>query len=512
MAKFGIFSTYKVMVQRPGRSVAPEHRCRVNGRMCTLPAVPVNAGESFEQATRIYRKLVDFYIAVFLDRWEKDFADCKTNNDYYNRLREITTATASHPNPPFDVTRIAGEVITEFRSAAGAEALGDVKSYLSLMENHRKNPKGCQAPGLPRAGRTYPTIYATAFRFTPEITVKVGGKDVTIRNKALIKSIVNGQWRWVELNLRKTDMVYIARHCGMSEQKCPTLRRRHRFWYLDFGFADKVEIPKKDPATQTILAVQMGISCAATVVAMSPDGTILGRRFLHLRKFEDKLTRAFGRQNHARRMSTSFGKRGFRMPRLNAFTEGINARISVLTAEFIMQAARDFNADTVVFGKIDKSGKKLHPKQRLHMWRACYVQEMVEHKAHKELKRLSRVNLDNTKHLAFDGSGKTDPIPTDPPEYVKVKVKNKETGKWEFVKRHMNSTSHIKFTTGKIYSTELNAAYNIGARFFVREIFKDLKSRQQRAVAAQVPESEHRSQVTLNSLRRMSQILRTETP
>ena len=509
MAKFGIFSTYKVRIMNHGRSVAPEMRCRINGKLQTLASTPVNAGESFRQMTKIYRKLVDFYIAVFLDRWEKDFASCKTNNDYYNRLREITSVTDAHPNPPFDVTRIAGDVIAELRGAAGAEALGDVKSYMSRLENWKKAPVG-QAPGLPRAGRTYPTIYATAFKFSPEITIKVGGKDVTIRNKGFIRSIVNGQWRWIELNLRKSDMVYIARHCGMSEQKCPTLRRRRSRWFLDFGFADKVDIPKKEAATQTILAVQLGLSKAAVVCAMTSDGKILGRRFLHLRELEAKLNRSLGRQNDARRMSSCFGKRGFRMPRLCSRTDGLNARIAVLTAEFIMKCAQEFNVDTVVFGKIDKTGRKLHPKQRLHFWRAAYVQEMVEHKAHKALRRISRVNLANTKALAFDGSGKVDSIPTDPPEYIKVKVWNKKTKTAEIVKRHLNSANICRFQTGKEYAIDLNAAYNIGARFFVREIYKTLKSRQQRNVSALVPECEKRSTVTLNSLRRMGQVLKSE--
>jgi len=509
MAKFGIFSTYKVRILNHGRSIAPETRCRINGKLQTLPSTPVNAGESFRQATKIYRKLVDFYIAVFLDRWDRDFASCKTNNDYYNRLREITSVTDAHPNPPFDVTRVAGDVISEFRGAAGAEALGDVKSYLSRLENWKKSPTG-QAPGLPRAGRTYPTIYATAFKFQPEITIKVGGKDVTISNKAFIRSIVNGQWRWIELNLRKSDMVYIARHCGMSEQKCPTLRRRHRRWFLDFGFAEKVDIPKKEAALQTILAVQLGYVNAAVVCAMTSDGKVIGRRFLRLRKLEACLNLSFGRQNNARRNSATFGKRGFRMPRLCARTEGINARISVLTAEFIMKCAAEFHADTIVFGKVDKTGKKLHPKQRLHFWRACYVQEMVEHKAHKSLRRISRVNLANARQLAFDGSGKVDQILTNPPEIVKVKVRNKKTGRAELVKRHLFNPNICKFQTGKEYSTDLNAAYNIGARYFVREIYKTLKPRQQRNICALVPECEKRSTVTLNSLRRMSQMLKSE--
>jgi hypothetical protein len=63
--------------------------------------------------------------------------------------------------------------------------------------------------------------------------------------------------------------------------------------------------------------------------------------------------------------------------------------------------------------------------------------------------RVSHVNAWNTSSLAYDGTGK--------------------------VERGVNHNYSIcRFTTGKVYNCDLNASYNIGARYFIREIIKTL--------------------------------------
>ena len=128
--------------------------------------------------------------------------------------------------------------------------------------------------------------------------------------------------------------------------------------------------------------------------------------------------------------------------------------------------------------KLDLRGQKRGSKrQRLHHWRVQYVQQMVEHKAHRNKMRISRVNAWNTSRLAFDGSG--------------------------VVTRDAENYSLCTFTTGKRYHCDLSASYNIGARYFVREIFKTLTATQGQRIAAKVPECVKRSTCTLSSLIRM---------
>ena len=64
-----------------------------------------------------------------------------------------------------------------------------------------------------------------------------------------------------------------------------------------------------------------------------------------------------------------------------------------------------------------------------------------------------------------------------------------------------------KFSTGKYYNCDLNAAYNIGARYFIRELLKSLPEMDRLAVQAKVPESARRSQCTLSVLISMGAVL-----
>ena len=105
--------------------------------------------------------------------------------------------------------------------------------------------------------------------------------------------------------------------------------------------------------------------------------------------------------------------------------------------------------DVIVFEYLDMKGRiRGSRKQRLHLWRKRGIQEMCEHKAHRAGIRVSRVCARGTSALAYDGSGK--------------------------VVRDEHNHSLCTFTTGKRYNCDLSATYNIGARYYIREILKTL--------------------------------------
>ena len=71
-------------------------------------------------------------------------------------------------------------------------------------------------------------------------------------------------------------------------------------------------------------------------------------------------------------------KSGQRECRACGLLNGLNDNIAVRTASFIVEQAVKYNVDTVVFEHLDTSGKKKgSKKQRLHFWKAQYVQKMV---------------------------------------------------------------------------------------------------------------------------------------
>ena len=80
--------------------------------------------------------------------------------------------------------------------------------------------------------------------------------------------------------------------------------------------------------------------------------------------------------------------------------------------------------------------------------------------------RISRICAWGTSRLAFDGSGRV--------------LRGRDSAKTN------GSYSVCEFSTGKVYNCDLNAAYNIGARYFVREITKSLPVTEGQRVLAKV--------------------------
>ena len=147
-----------------------------------------------------------------------------------------------------------------------------------------------------------------------------------------------------------------------------------------------------------------------------------------------------------------------------------------------------YNVDTVVFEHLDTSGKKKgSKKQRLHFWKAQYVQKMVTDKAHRLGMRISRICAWGTSKLAFDGSGTV----------KRGKVSEKTAGNY----------SICEFQSGKIYPCDLNASYNIGSRYFIREILKSVPVTVQQGIGAKVPRCLKRSTCTLSDLISLAAVL-----
>ena len=176
------------------------------------------------------------------------------------------------------------------------------------------------------------------------------------------------------------------------------------------------------------------------------------------------------------------------MPRLWVRAKGISDAIAVKTAAYIVDMAVRYSVDTVVFEHLDTSGKKKgSKKQRLHHWRAQYVQSMVEDKVHRLGMRVARVCAWGTSRLAFDGSGRI--------------LRGKES------KKTAGNYSLCEFQTGKVYHCDLNASYNIGARYFIREILKPLPVTVKQDIGAKVPRCLKRSTYTLSDLISLAAVL-----
>ena len=245
--------------------------------------------------------------------------------------------------------------------------------------------------------------------------------------------------------------------------------------FSDIAEERETELSDLPVMERKILAVDLGINSACTCSCLLSDGTVVGRRFLRLPAEEDCLWKAVNRIKKAQQ----HGAR--KTPRMWAVANGINDDIAVKTARFIVGCAEEFGADVIVFEHLDTSGKKKgSKKQRLHLWKAKYVQATTESKAHRIGIRISRVCAWGTSRLAYDGSGKV--------------KRGKESEKCN------GNYSLCEFESGKIYNCDLNASYNIGARYYIREITKSLPEKERLAAEAKDPALTKRSTCTLSTL------------
>ena len=419
----------------------------------------------------IYRKAVDFFIGVCMEEWLQVTAG-NSLKEKKSIVEGLTVSTKNHPAVPYNFGRDFYKFPSYLRRAAIAEAIGKVSSYRSNIKNwEAADPRSRgKRPGYPKAGYVYPAMYRD------NMFVRTGTYT------ASIKVFTRGTWDWLDVDLCKGDVDYILHHCGSRKECVPTLQKRGKLWYLDFAFEENVKLPDTDASARRVLAVDLGINSACTCSVMEADGTVTGRRFLKLSGENDRLTKALGRIRKAQR----HGAR--RMPCLWARAKGINDDIAVKTADFIVKTAVLYDVDIIVMEHLDVQGRKRgSKKQRLHHWKAMYVQAMVTDKAHRERIRVSAVCAWNTSRLAFDGTGR-----------VKRGRESEKTA---------DNYSLCEFSTGKIYNCDLNASYNIGARYLIREITKSLPATAKQQLEAKVPSAVKRSTCTLSTLISLNTVL-----
>lgn len=417
----------------------------------------------FNDTVSQYRKAVDFFIGFCLQEWDV----LNELGNSFSQLQYVeyhTHATKSHPEPKCNFDTQFYKFPSYLRRSAINAAIGMVSSYMNNLANYESG-KSSGKPAFPKAGHCFPAMYRdNSYKRLEQYAAQV-------------KVFVRNTWDWLDVALKKSDVDYIDHHCASRKECAPILRKRGKEWFLDFAFEQKVKLNDTPVAEQTIVAVDLGINHACTCCVMKSDGTILDRKFLSLPREQDSLV-------HALKMIKRAQKHGAkRMPRLWAKAKGINDHIAVKTANFIIEIAAKHNASTIVFEHLDTQGKKhSSKKQKLHHWRAQYVQSMVMQKAHRLSMRISRVCAWGTSKFAYDGSG--------------------------VVRRCIDGNYSIcKFPNGKIYNCDLSASYNIGARYFVREILKSVPETARLDIEAKVPQCSKRTTCTLSTLISLNAVL-----
>lgn len=417
----------------------------------------------FKETVALYRSAVDFFIDVCLKEWE-NITGFEKSLARMNYVECISHSTKEHPEVRYDFDRRFYKFPSYLRRGAIMEAIGKVSSYKSNLGNWMEHKSG-KEPSVPKAGCVYPCLYRDNMY------------EQTDAYKARIKIHIRNTWDWIDIDLKRSDADYIERHCSTRKKCAPTLQRKGKQWYLVFPFEEKTVLNSTDIRKQRVLSADLGINNACTLSVMCADGTILCRKFLKLSEESDRLAHSLNRIKKAQQHGN------YKTPGLWARSKGINKDIAVKTAAFIMETAVLYDVDVIVFEHLERNGRKRgSKKQCLHMWKCREVQSIVTGRAHRLGMRISHVNAWGTSRLAYDGSG--------------------------YVERGINGNYSIcRFSNGKIYNCDLSASYNIGARYFIREIIKSVPAKVRLCIEAKVPQCNRRSTCTYSTLISLNAVL-----
>ena len=412
---------------------------------------------ALENPIRIYRDALHFVIPIVDMHWDevKDFEHSNQRVMYVEKLIHSTANRQACYN--FDEK--FPKFPTYLRRAVLNRALCIVSSYRSNLVNWEKDPKG-QAPQLSFTHYAYPAYYKKGLfkNFDP------------IRQTIELKVFKNGDWVFEIYKLKTSDCTYYQTHLAGKKQNVPIIQKKGRRFYATFSYEENVPLIPEESISK-ICAVDLGLGTDATCSIMDQDGTVYARKFISFSEEHDRLHTQLGRIKRNQKRGSRHNKTLWRK------VSGISQDIADKTVKAILDFGNEHGVDVFVLEYLDFKGK--NAVKRAHFWRYKRIYKVLAQRAHQYGLRIARVNARNTSRLAFDGSG------------------------WSKRGREIAPETPyaiMEFPNGKTYNADLNASYNIGARYFILHLLKTVTATQRLALEAKVPQVAKRSTCTLSDL------------
>ena len=403
------------------------------------------------QTLEIYRSAVRYLVEVYESVWE-ELAQIENSKKRFNAAEHLVHTTKRNP-ARFDFDFCFPKMPSYFRRAAVQHALGSVSSYRTRLEQWKAEGQKTGKPYLKSEQYAMPVFYH-------DVMYRGNTEE---KDAAFLKLYDGHDWKWFAVRLKHTDMEYLRKHWSGKKASAPTLEKKHDKYFLRFTYAEEVALNRTPFKEQTICSVDLGINTDAVCTIMRADGTVLGRKFINFPSEKDRMYRVLGRISRFQRKHGSV-----QVKSRWAYAKRLNTELGRKIAGAVTGYAEENHADVIVFEYLEIKGKiSGRKKQKLHLWRKRDIQKRCEHQAHRRGMRISRICAWNTSRLAYDGTGE--------------------------VIRDSENHSLCTFTTGKRYHCDLSAAYNIGARYFIRERLKPLSATVRSSLEAKVPSVKRRT-------------------
>ena len=419
--------------------------------------------KQLQPTIKIGRDALAFCIRCVDSEWDS-VSQIRSPNLRMNFMEKLLHATKDNPNPKYaEFDTLFYKMPSYFRRATIMKALGIVSSYKANYAHWEDIGKVGNPPKLQLEHNWYPVFYNDNMYYPAD-------------GDAVYLKLFNGaDWVWCRVSVRHTDLAYLQKYWSHVKASAPTLEKRHGKYFLRFAFEEKKELLDISDGATTICAVDLGLNSDAVCTIMQYDGTILSRKFINFPSDKDHLYTVVNRikryqREHGSKNVQSFWK----------YAQRINDELAKKIAAAITDYAVLWSAEVIVFEYLDMRGKK-SKSQKITLWRKNGVQTLVEHKAHRCGIHISHICAWGTSKLAFDGSG--------------------------VLKRNKDNHALATFSNGKQYNCDLSASYNIGARYFLRELLKPLDANSRSQLQAKVPDVGRRTQCTYATLIAVNRVL-----
>ena len=380
----------------------------------------------------IFNEAVNYLITPIQENYD-DIAKLESSLRKMNYVEKLVHNTRNN-KAIYDFDDKFYKFPTYLRRSAITKAIGIVSSYMSQIEIWKANDCKGAMPKLDKGNHLTPCFY----------------KDNMFdhqNDKVYIKVYRNNDWVWQEIRLNNSDLKYIENKAPLDLWSAPVLEKKYGHYELRFTREFQVELSNSEISKQKVCAVDLGVTNDATVSVLDIHGTVLSRKFINCGKEKDSVTSALNRVASFQKEHGSHDTK-----RLWNIAKRRNLNLAHLIAHKIVDYAKENNCDVIVFEHLDTKGKKKgSKKQKLSMWKHQDIQNTTERLAHSFGIRIARVCAWNTSKLAYDGSG--------------VVLRGKKVSE---------DTPYdvCKFQNGKTYNCDLSASYNIGARYFIKELIK----------------------------------------
>ncbi len=314
------------------------------------------------------------------------------------------------------------------RRVAIMDAFGQVKSFHTRYDTWLDTGMKGRPPALTCSTNTFPSLYqGQCIKFNDS------------GSAAFIKVFSGGDWVW-----RCYRLSGQTRFLGKGKKLSSLLVINGKRWELSIPSKLEVSLKEKTQFSGKVLAVDVGINTAATCAVVDQHGTVLDRCFIN-RSDKDRERQLMQRIRTKARKQTRHGNK---LPQ--GFCANDHRRLKQLAtnqahqiSRQIVTLARDQYCDAIVLENLKgwkpKAGRKRSTmKAKFHRWFHRMLTDRIESKAIELGIRVLWVYARGTSSNAYDGSGK--------------------------VRRDKDNYANARFSNGKRYNADLNAAYNIAAR------------------------------------------------